>query len=48
MQKLIDGYPNIKLGQFTEEEVLKKIKHRKAAGLDETFPEVWKTRNKIQ
>ena len=36
-----------KLGQFTQEElnsVLRKIKNRKAAGLDETPPEAWKTR----
>ena len=38
---------DIKLGRFTKEEldsVLKKIKNRKAAGLDEIPPEVWKTR----
>ena len=38
---------DIKLGLFTNEEldsVLKKIKNRKAAGLDEIPPEVWKTR----
>ena len=37
----------IKLGPFTQEEldsVLRKIKNRKAAGLDEIPPEVWKTR----
>ena len=37
----------IKLGPFTIEElysVLRKIKNRKAAGLDEIPPEVWKTR----
>ena len=37
----------IKLGQFTQEElnsVLRKIKNRKAVGLDEIPPEVWKTR----
>ena len=36
----------IKLGPFTQEEldsVLRKIKNRKAAGLDEIPPEVWKT-----
>ena len=36
----------IKQGQFTQEEldsVLRKIKNRKAAGLDEILPEVWKT-----
>ena len=35
------------LGPFTQEEldsVLRKIKNRKAAGLDEIPPEVWKTR----
>ena len=38
---------DIKQGPFTQEEldsVLKKIKNRKAAGLDEISPEVWKTR----
>ena len=38
---------DIKLGPFTHEElnsVLRKIKNRKAAGLDEIPPEVWKTR----
>ena len=38
---------DIKLGQFTQEEldlVLRKIKNRKGAGLDEILPEVWKTR----
>ena len=38
---------DIKLGSFTQEEldfVLKKIKNRKAVGLDEIPPEVWKTR----
>ena len=38
---------DIKLGPFTQEElnsVLKKIKDRKAAGLVEIPPEVWKTR----
>ena len=38
---------DIKLGPFTQEEldsVLQKIKNRKAAGLDEIPPEVWKTR----
>ena len=37
---------NIKLGPFTKEEldsVLRKIKNRKAAGLDEIPPEEWKT-----
>ena len=38
---------DIKLGPFTQEEldsVLNKLKNRKAAGLDEIPPEVWKTR----
>ena len=38
---------DIKLGPFTIEEldsVLRKIKNRKAAELDEIPPEVWKTR----
>ena len=38
---------DIKLGPFTQEEldsVPRKIKNRKAAGLDEIPPEVWKTR----
>ena len=38
---------NIKIGLFTQEKlnsVLRKIKNRKAAGLDEIPPEVWKTR----
>ena len=38
---------DINLGPFTQEEldsVLRKIKNRKAAGLDEIPPEVWKTR----
>ena len=37
----------IKLGQFMQEEldsVLRKFKNRKAAGLNEILPEVWKTR----
>ena len=36
-----------KFGPFTQEEldsVLRKIKNRKDAGLDEIYPEVWKTR----
>ena len=43
MSKQLD----IKLGPFTQEEldsVLRKIKNKKAAGLDEIPPEVWKTR----
>ena len=38
---------DIKLGSFTQEEldsVLRQIKNRKATGLDEIPPEVWKTR----
>ena len=45
--KMISNQLDIKLGQFTQEEldsVLRKIKNRKAAGLDEIPPEVWKTR----
>ena len=42
-----DNQLDIKLGQFTQEEldvVLTKLKTRKAIGLDELPPEVWKTR----
>ena len=45
--RIISKQLNIKLGPFTNEEldsVLRKIKNRKAAGLDEIPPEVWKTR----
>ena len=45
--EIINILLNIKLGQFTEEElnvILTKIKSRKAAGLDEIPAEVWKTR----
>ena len=45
--KIISKQLDIKLGPFTQEEldsVLRKIKNRKAAGLDEIPPEVWKTR----
>ena len=45
--RIISQQLDIKLGPFTKEEldsVLKKIKNRKAAGLDEIPPEVWKTR----
>ena len=38
---------DIKLGPFTQEEldsILRKIKNKKAEGLDEIPPEVWKTR----
>ena len=45
--RIISKQLDIKLGPFTKEEldsVLKKIKNRKAAGLDGIPPEVWKTR----
>ena len=45
--RIISKQLDIKLGPFTQEEldsVLRKIKNRKAAGLDEIAPEVWKTR----
>ena len=45
--RIISQQLDIKLGPFTKEEldlVLRKIKNRKAAGLDEIPPEVWKTR----
>ena len=45
--RIISKQLEIKLGPFTQEEldsVLIKIKNRKAAGLDEIPPEVWKTR----
>ena len=44
-QKIIDRQLDIKLGDFTTEElnqVLKKLKGRKAASLDEIPPAVWK------
>ena len=44
---IISKQLDIKLGSFKQEElnsVLKKIKNRKAAGLDEIPPEIWKTR----
>ena len=46
--KIISNQLDIKLGQFTPEElglVLRKIINRKAAGLDEITPEVWKRHN---
>ena len=46
--KFISNKLDIKIGQFTQEElhsVLRKIKNRKEAGLDEILPEVWKTRD---
>ena len=45
--RIISKQLDIKLGPFTLEEldsVLRKIKNRKTAGLDEIPPEVWKTR----
>ena len=44
--RIISKQLDIKLGPFTQEldSVLKKIKNRKAAGLDEIPPEVWKSR----
>ena len=44
--RIISNQLNIKLGLFTLEEldsVLRKIRNRKAAGLDEIPPVVWKT-----
>ena len=46
--RIISKQLDIKLGPFTQEElnsVLKKIKNRKAAELDEIPPEVWKTKH---
>ena len=45
--KIISHQLDIKLGKFMQEElnlILRKIKNRKAAGLEEIHPEVWKTR----
>ena len=45
--KIINNLLDIKLGQFTQEElslVLTKIKNRKAATLDEIPSEVWETK----
>ena len=44
--RIISKQLDIKLGSFTQEldSVLRKIKNRKAVGLDEIPPEVWKTR----
>ena len=45
--RIISKQLDIKLGPFTQEEldsVLRKIKNRKAAGLNEIPPEVWKTK----
>ena len=47
ISRIISKQLDIKLGPFTQEEldsVLRKIKNRKAAGLDEIPPELWKTR----
>ena len=47
ISRIISKQLDIKLGPFTKEEldtVLRKIKNRKAPGLDEIPPEVWKTR----
>ena len=44
--RIISKQLDIKLGPFTQEEldsILRKIKNRKAAGLGEIPPEVWKT-----
>ena len=45
--RIISKQLDIKLGPFTQEEldlILRKIKNRKAAGINEIPPEVWKTR----
>ena len=45
--EIISNQLDIKLGHFTQKEldsVLRKIKNRKTAGLDEILPKVWKTR----
>ena len=45
--RIISKQIDIKLGPFIQEEldsIMKKIKNRKAAGLDEIPPEEWKTR----
>ena len=45
--KIVSNQIDIKLVWFMQEElnlVRRKIKNRKAAGLDEIPPEVWKTR----
>ena len=46
--RIISKQLDIKLGPFTQEEldsVLRKIRNRKAAGLNEIPPEVWKTKH---
>ena len=50
IMRIISKQLDIKLGPFTQEEldsVLRKIKNRKAAGLDEIPSEVWKIRQTI-
>ena len=45
--RIIGKQLDIKLGLFTQEDldsILRKIKNRKAASLEEIPPEVWKTR----
>ena len=44
--RIINKQLDIKLGPFTQEELdaVRKIKNKKATGLDEIPPEVWKTR----
>ena len=45
--KIISNQLDIKLGHFTQKvpsAILRKIKNRKVAGLDEIPPEVWKIR----
>ena len=46
MQEPITKIISNQLGHFTQElgSVLRKIKNRKAAGLDKLHPELWKTR----
>ena len=47
IMRIISKQLDIKLGPFTQEEldsVQRKIKNRKAAGLDKIPPEIWKTR----
>ena len=48
IETIIHHQLDIILGDFSEDEleaVLKSMKNRKAAGLDDIPPEVWKTRN---
>ena len=48
IQQIIDNELPMKKGPFSEEEletVLKKLKNKKAPGLDEIPPEVWKTKS---